>query len=498
MKVTIDGKYIRILPQDTPLDTELLLGWRQRRGDPWIVAENNIVNRIVLGLPVNLQMSHYPPQHTELLEPYQIADVNKALGLRHYLNANPMGLGKTPETVRYLKEKRARTALIVTPKIIRHQWQKQLKVWGDFESEIYENQQVITEGIWIVNYDKLRNEKTRLKFRRFQWEYLILDEAHKIKSRSSLQTKAVKELPAAHRIALTGTPILRYVDDLWSILHFLDESYSGISYWAFRDYFCEMEHTPWGDKITGLTRNPAKVAILNKLMEHVSIRNNAVEVAHGKTSEVVRLPMTKKQRELYRKEKDLLLDQLPENLTIANGAVLTMRLMQTTSWPGLFIENEPGPKFEWVLETCGNNPKEKFVVFSVFEKTVSALVKYLNENDVSAVSITGKNKAEENEVNKRLFVDKSTQVLVGTIGAMGQGYDELQHVCRLMIVLDRDWSPEIMAQAEDRLHRKGQDNPVNIYYLECQGSFDQHVGRVNIAKAEDIREALKSEDDTRI
>lgn len=494
MKVSVDGKYLKVLPQETLLNTELLLGWRQRKGDPWIIAENNIVNRIVLGLPINLQLSHYPPQYTDLLEPYQIADVDKALGLQHYLNANPMGLGKTPETVRYLKEKKARTALIVTPKIIRHQWKHQLKVWGGFDAEIYENQKVITEGIWIINYDKLRNEKTRLKFRRFQWDYLVLDEAHKIKSRNSLQTKAVKELPAAHRIALTGTPILRYVDDLWSILHFLDESYSGISYWAFRDYFCEMQHTPWGDKITGLTRNPAKVAILNQLMSHVSIRNNAVEVAKGKSRETVLLPMTKKQRELYRKEKDLLLDQLPETLTIANGAVLTMRLMQTTSWPGLYIENEPGPKFEWILETCSNNPKEKFVVFSVFEKTISALVQYLNDNGISAVSITGKNKAEENEVNKRLFVDKGVQVLAGTIGSMGQGYDELQHVCRLGIVIDRDWSPEIMEQAEDRLHRKGQDNPVCIYYLECTGSFDQHVGRVNRNKATDIREALKNED----
>lgn len=134
-------------------------------------------------------------------------------------------------------------------------------------------------------------------------------------------------------------------------------------------------------------------------------------------------------------------------------------------------------------------------MFSIFEKTISALVKYLNNNGISAVSITGKNKAEENEINKRLFVDKGVQVLAGTIGSMGQGYDELQHVCRMGIVIDRDWSPEIMEQAEERLHRKGQSNPVNIYYLECQASFDQHVGRVNCNKAADIREALKNEQD---
>lgn len=492
MKVMLKGKYIHVLPQDSIIDTDLLLGWRQRKGDPWIVAENNIVNRLVLGMPTQVSMTHYPPEYTDGLLPFQIADMDKMLGLKHFLNANPMGLGKTVETVKFLQERGARNALIVCPKIIRYQWQAQLMKWGGFESEIYEKQTYIPDDgmFWIVNYDKLRNEKTLMKFKRFQWDYVILDEAHKIKGRSSQQTKAVKDLPAAHRIALTGTPILRYVDDLWSILNFLDESYSGISYWTFRDYFCEMQHTPWGDNIVGLTRNPAKIAILQQLMDLVSIRNDAVEVAQGKFRETIRLPMTKKQRELYRKEKDLLLDELPDDLTIANGAVLTLRLMQTTSWPGLWIEGEAGPKFEWILENCINNPKEKFVVFSVFEKTISALVKYLNENGVSACSITGQRTAEENEMSKRLFVDKNVQVLAGTIGAMSQGYDELQNVCRLMVFIDRDWSPEIMNQAEDRLHRMGQKLPVNIYYLECQGSFDQHVGRINEHKASDIREAL--------
>lgn len=495
MKVLMKGKYLSVLPQDDLIDTDLLLGWRQRKGDPWITAENNIVNRIVLGLPIDLNKTHYPVRNVDELKDFQIADIDRMLGLQHFLNANPMGLGKTVETIRYLKEKKARNALIVCPKIIRHQWQDQLKRWGGFDAQIYEQQKYIPDDgtIWIINYDKLRNEKTRLKFRGFQWEYLILDEAHNIKTRTSQQTKAVKELPAAHRIALTGTPILRYVDDLWSILHFLDESYSGISYWAFRDYFCEMEHTPWGDKIKGLTRNPAKVAILQQLMQLVCIRNDAIEVAHGKTREVVRLPMTKKQRELYHKEKALLLQELPADLTIANGAVLTLRLMQTTSWPGQWIEGEAGPKFEWIFETCKNNPNEKFVVFSVFEKTVRALISYLSENGVSACAITGKHSDEEKALSKKLFIERGIQVLAGTIGAMGTGYDGLQDVCRLMIFIDRDWSPETMNQAEDRLHRMGQDNPVNIYYLECQGSFDQYVGRINANKAEDIREALNDE-----
>lgn len=501
MRLYLDGKYWHFLPEG-PVRKDLFLGWRQKAGDPWILVEDNLINRMVLKQDYSYITTWGTREDRVIfpkdLMPFQISDVRKMCGLRHCLNANPMGLGKTIETAKYLQVNKVKSALIVCPKIIRSQWQEQLKTWGDIDAKIYDGQKKVTPGVWIVNYDKLRNEQTLTKFKQFQWNFLILDEAHKIKSRTAKQTLAVKSIPAAHRVALTGTPILRYVDDLWSILNFLDPQYVCKSYYTFVDYFCKKQRTPWGDKITGLTDNLDRVELLNRLLEVVSIRNAGINVASGKTSEVVKLPMSKAQRTLYKKERQLLLDELPEHCTIANGAVLTLRLMQTTSWPGLYLgEREVGPKFEWILETLQNNPEERIVVFSVFEKTVSALVDYLNANDVSAVKITGKQKAEENEFSRRKFTSKSSRfarVLAGTIGAMGQGYDGLQRVSHTVVFIDRDWSPEIMKQAEDRLHRMGQEHLVNVYYLECRGSFDQHVGRINRTKADDIRSALNDDE----
>lgn len=497
MKIIPQGRYLHVYletPQEYTVKP-LLLGWRQRKKDAFIIAEDNLINRLVLGMNVLTVIERQVSKIANIdgLQPFQVKDIDKMMGLQHCLNANPMGLGKTVETVRYLAANNPKTALIVCPKIIRTQWKDQLERWGNLKAEIYDGQQNVAPGIWIINYDKLRNEKTLMKFKEFQWEFLILDEAHKIKSRRAQQTQAVKNIPAAHRVALTGTPILRYVDDLWSILNFLDPQYACNSYHTFVDYFCEQHQTPWGPKIVGMTKNPNKIALLNALLDFISVRN-AVKVGAGKTREIVRLPMTKKQRELYKKEKQLLLDELPENCTIANGAVLTIRLMQTTSWPGLFEPGEHGPKFEWVLEMCKNNPTEKIVVFSVFERTATALKLYLEDNGIHASTITGKQKAETNDASRVSFMWKGSQVLIGTIGAMGQGYDGLQEVSHTLIFVDRDWSPEILKQAEDRLNRMGQKKMVNIYYLECQGSFDQHVGRINFNKADDIRRALNDEE----
>ena len=501
MKIIPQGRYLHVYletPQEYTVKP-LLLGWRQRKKDAFIIAEDNLINRLVLGMSVTSVIERQVSRtvNTDGLQPFQVRDIDKMMGLQHCLNANPMGLGKTVETVRYLATNNPKTALIVCPKIIRTQWKDQLERWGNLKAEIYDGQQNVAPGIWIINYDKLRNEKTLMKFKEFQWEFLILDEAHKIKSRKAQQTQAVKNIPAAHRVALTGTPILRYVDDLWSILNFLDPQYACNSYHTFVDYFCEQQQTPWGPKIVGMTKNPNKIALLNALLDFISVRN-AVKVGAGKTREIVRLPMTKKQRELYKKEKQLLLDELPENCTIANGAVLTIRLMQTTSWPGLFEPGEHGPKFEWVLEMCKNNPTEKIVVFSVFERTATALKLFLEDNGIHASTITGKQKAETNEKSRSTFIEGDSQVLIGTIGAMGQGYDGLQEVSHTLIFVDRDWSPEILKQAEDRLNRMGQKKMVNIYYLECQGSFDQHVGRINFNKADDIRRALNDEDNSSI
>lgn len=502
MKIFEVGRSFRILPESPLEEKELkkkLMGWRQKRGDPYLVCERNNINKHILGLwfqeglcPGDLIWDVDP---NGKLRDYQRRDVVRMCNLKHCINANPMGLGKTVEMISVLAHEEAQSVLIVTPKIIRTQWADQISTWWGKQAIVYEKGDLVEENLYIVNYEKLRNEKTLLKFRKFVWDFLVLDEAHKIKNRTSKQTEAVKLIPSKRRVALTGTPITRYVDDLWSILNFLGPEYSGSSYWNFVDYFCQIEESPWGKKVVGTIQNIQRQQVLKSYLDRFMIRHDAIEVAHGKTSETIRLPMSKPQRELYRKEKQLLLDQLPENCTISNGAVLSIRLRQTTSWPGLFIEDEAGPKFEWLLNTCQDNPDEQLTVFTQFAKTADALSKYLFNNGIKTVSITGQNKPIDNEHSKERFVKGSAQVLIGTIGAMGQGYDGLQLVSRIGIFLERDWSPEINKQAEERLHRMGQDHPVHIIYLECQGSFDQHVGRINVNKSEGIRQALISEEE---
>ncbi len=142
-----------------------------------------------------------------------------------------------------------------------------------------------------------------------------------------------------------------------------------------------------------------------------------------------------------------------------------------------------------------DNPEEKIVVFARFEKSAKALKSFLNDLKFRAEVYTGKQDIEQKNASLNAFIeDPNCRALIGTIGALGQGVDGLQKASRTVVFLDRDWSPELMNQAEDRLNRMGQPYPVAVYYLECAKSFDQYVGKINASKIEDIRRALSSEE----
>lgn len=497
------GRYLATLnSKEIKQRAEDLIGVRKSsRSNNEYYVPDNYTNRLVLGFPLSEDRKPRELTVTDRLVDFQIEDVRRMVNSSSFLNANRMGTGKTVETIMALRNLNAKSVLIVCPKPIVGQWVAQVAEWwpemADSVKEYTFGMDIEFDTIYVANYEKLISKRVTLLDGSIIWDALVLDEAHYIKNRTALRTKACKQIPAIRRYALTGTPILKSPDDLYSILDFLDPRYAGGSYWNFVNYYCHVVDGFFGTEIQGLTKNPLRIERLNKIMEAVSCRRTNSHIANGKRQIHIKLDMDSKQANLYRKIKKLVLEELPQELTIPNGAVLLLRLIQTTSAPAILDDKNSksvGVKFEWILETIQNNRDEKFVIFSQFSKVVESLAQFLRSKGIGCATYTGDMSTEERMAEKQRFISSpDCSVIIGTIGSMGTGVDGLQKVSRSCVFIDRSYSPEINAQCEDRLHRMGQQNEVLCYYLECTKTVDNKVDKINYKRAEDIRRALNDD-----
>lgn len=496
-------RFLKVKPE-VGEDTKNFIGCNKIKDSDWYKIEDCIINRIVLnkynvqGLYTQHTVDEVVLSYPENLKDYQLQDVQKMVLCPQVANFNRMGYGKTVEACKAMRELGIKSACIVAPKSVLFQWKTQIEKWYSEKRGsvyIYNNNWTPSKNkIVLVNYEKLVNKSVLVKLQNFTWDLVIADEAHRIKNRKSKRTVAVKSIPANKHWAMTGTPITRLADDLWSILNFLGPEYSGRSYWNFVYYFCEVKQGFFGLEITGLTSNEFRLDVLHELLNYCAVINRDLGLTPGKVYETIKLKMEPKQKKLYDNTRDLILSELPEDMTIPNGAVLVTRLLQVTSNPGQWISGVAGAKFEYIKDIIKDNPDKKIVVFSKFSKTCEALHQYLKNNKINNVKYTGDEDSVTRYENKLKFIhNDGVRAIIGTIGAMGEGVDGLQDVTNIVVFIDRDWSPELVKQAEDRVNRFGQKHEVIVQFLECDQTFDQKVTSVNFKKAEDIRKALLDE-----
>ncbi len=497
MRPTKRNKYISLPSKDVQNKHLFLAPKKYYNGQSNFTYEDNLTNRLLSGLgQYEDLLSDATPSNTDGLFDYQVDDVTAMMRNKVYLNANKMGTGKTIETIVAMRELQCNTILIVAPKPVLYQWATQIaKWWSDRADDIVVRPTKIEYGkISILNYDQLILSRINKQVDEMTFDLLVIDEAHAIKNSGSKRTQACLHVASDRRIALTGTPILKNPDDLYSILTFLDQRITSTGLWNFVYYYCNVIEGMFGKEIRGVSTNPDHVRLLNKLLNTVSCRQEVKTSNGAKFTERVPLVMSTAQARLYKNFKNIVLEELPENVAIPNGAVLLTRCIQATTAPSMYIDSEKpewGAKFEWLLNLLESNPTEKVLVYSKYTSVLNELTKYLDAYKVKNTMYSGQQTGKVQIDNKNKFInDEDTRVLMGTIKALGVGVDGLQSVCNTCVFLDWDWSPAINEQCEDRLYRTGQDKHVTCYYLECMKSCDPRLTKVNLSRADSIRQAL--------
>ena len=317
------------------------------------------------------------------------------------------------------------------------------------------------------------------------WRLAILDEAQAIKNPAARQTRAVKQLRADMRIALTGTPIENRLGDLWSIFDFINPGLLGSSkqFSAFVKSLADRPQNPYGP-----LRDLARPYILRRLKTDKSI----IADLPDKTEVKAYCPLSRRQAALYQQAVEDLARQLEDVDGIERrGIVLAflLRFKQICNHPshwlgdGAWGEEDSGKlvRLRDIAEVVAAR-QEKALVFTQFKETTAPLAAFLG----SVFGRPGFVLHGGTEVKKRKDLVRQFQegddvpffVLSLKAGGAGLNLTAASHV----IHFDRWWNPAVENQATDRAFRIGQRRNVLVHKFICRGTVEDKIDQMNESK----------------
>ena len=433
------------------------------------------------------------------LRPYQQEGVNwlwllSQLGLGACL-ADDMGLGKTMQVISLLlilKKKRCdRPSLLVLPASLIGNWKTELERFSPSLRSLFFHSSELNKKAM----DAMVNDASALKnidvvlttygtlmrqdwLQEQEWQVLVLDEAHAIKNPAARQSKAVKNLSAKSRIALTGTPVENRLSDLWSLFDFLNPGLLGSArrFKGFVKVLSERE----SDQYAPL-RNLVGPYILRRLKTDRSIIGDLPE----KTEVAAYCGLTKVQAALYQQAVNEMAKAI-ENLEgiKRRGLVLSylLRFKQICNHPSQLLGDDDydptkSGKFQRLAELCEEiaSRQEKVLVFTQFREMTTPLANFLTQQfgQPGLVLHGGTAVKHRQELVERFQAEEGPPFFILSLKAGGTGLNLTQ--ASQVIHFDRWWNPAVENQATDRAFRIGQNRNVLVHKFICPGTVEEKI-----------------------
>lgn len=458
------------------------------------------------------------------LYPFQRAGVAfLSLAWRGIL-ADEMGLGKTPQAIEALRQVAqwdtqlaALPALVVCTNSMTHKWADEFARWWPEVSVAVasgaaaKRRKIIESGanVVVINWEALRvhsrmagygsirltdKQKEDKELNLVGFRTVIADEAHRAKDARSQQTRCWWKLAhdATYRFALTGTPIANQPGDLWAILHGVSPE-DWPSRTAYLDRFTNNSINVWGGmEILGLTDSPAERAEFHSLLSGMFLRRTKAEVLPqlpAKTYSTRTVTMGAKQAKAYGDMAKHMVAQIDAGLLVATSPLTALgRLTQLAAALPVVDEDgavtalsEPSCKVEALLDILDESSPDPVVVFAASRKLIELCAEVLDRKKISYGLVTGAVSPAERATAVARFQAGEMRAILCTTGAGGEGIT-LTRASRL-VFLSRPWSAVQSAQAEDRVHRIGQANAVEIIDVLTDGTIESLVHSALVDKA---------------
>lgn len=445
-----------------------------------------------------------PPKGLQAeLRPYQQRGYSWLMFMRQYglgaCLADDMGLGKTLQVIALFQHEKEQgrmgTALVVCPTSVVENWRRELArfapgltVYVHHGKERLRDdelrQQAEAVDVVLTSFGLVLRDRETL--RQIEWDTVVVDEAQNLKNPMAKQTRSLKLMQAAHRIALTGTPVENRLSELWSIFDFLSPGYMGSL-----TYFRQSIATP-----IERHRDTQALEYLQRRIHPFILRRSksdpdiAPELPDKLESKVY-CTLTTEQAAMYQ----AVVDQMMHRIEGATGmkrrglvlASLT-RLKQICNHPALFLKQESAQvsrsgKMRELLARVREvrEQGESALIFTQYAQMGSVLQKMLSGELGEEVLFLhgGVPRTKRDELIIRFQKGHAPLfVLSLRAGGVGLNLTRATHVFHF----DRWWNPAVENQATDRAYRIGQDRQVNVYKFICTGTLEDHIDRLIEAK----------------
>ena len=431
-----------------------------------------------------------PKDLNATLRDYQVSGFEFFKTLSDYqfggILADEMGLGKTIQTIAFLLSNKDKKSIVITPTALIYNWKNELEKFaptlkvGLLHAAKSEREKILDN---IDNYDVILTTYTTYKndidkYKNINFDYCIIDEAQNIKNPDAIITKAIKNVNAKVKFALTGTPIENNLMELWSIFDFIMPGYL-YNKSKFKSIFVN------NDKNIIELKNLIKPFILRRTKKEV------ITELPDKIEQKIIIDLEKEHKRAYKGYVNLITRKIKENNqdNITVFSYLT-KLRQLCLSPELMVKNYQGrnSKLDVLINIINDSSDEKILVFSQFTKVLEVIGKRLNEENISYSYLDGKTSAKDRVKLVEEFNTNNNKVFLISLKAGGTGLNLTS--ANIVVHFDPWWNPAVEDQASDRAHRIGQKNVVNVIKLIAKGTAEERVINLQETKKELIEDVI--------
>jgi superfamily II DNA or RNA helicase len=421
------------------------------------------------------------------LYPYQREGAIFAAKAGRCLIADEMGLGKTIQAIA-AAEILARTAdiervLVVAPTSLKHQWKQEIEKFTGRQALVVEGSTNGRADLYaadsffkLTNYDVIHRDLEPI--RRWQPDLIILDEAQRIKNWKTRTAQSVKQLESKFAFVLTGTPLENRLEELHSIIEFVDRFRLGPMF-RFLD---QHQHVDDHGRVVGY-RNLSKIS---QSLEPILIRRTKDKVLKDLPERLEKkffVPMTEQQMELHEENREVVgrvvqkwrrfgflneADQLRLQIALQN-----MRMSCNSTYL-LDQKTDHGVKADELvdlLEEIFEEKQSKVVVFSQWLRMHEVVMRRLERRKWRHVLFHGGVPGPKRKDLIQQFKEDPDCRLFLSTDAGGVGLN-LQ-TASAVVSMDQPWNPAVLEQRIGRVHRLGQHRPVRVVHFIAQGTIEE-------------------------